>query len=425
MNRLLGASEHFLWLRDRAWSVNFAMTACIQGTLSEQQLSEALAWLQRRHPMLGVKIAIADCHQPRFVSENVPAIPLRVVKQAETHWSQEVAEEIVKPFPWQEGPLLRVVFLPRAEECELIFICHHAIADALSVVYLIRDLLQELSKPGGDRQILPILPPLEELIPPSACFNNDASAEITKHIASDETETVTPRQWRPSILHWSLSTEETARLIKRCREEQASVHGALCASFLLSLVAQEEGILKCLSPLNVRRYLVPPVEEDMGVFMTLLVTAHQLKANSDFWKLAREVKHQINQVVAAGKIFQDLPKIKAFVSARPHPNAVYEQVLKRGDDLAVSNLGRLDIPLQYGKLHLKALYGPTLLGSEQVKVASATTLGGQIFFTLAVLKSIASPVVEEKIKTTAMQHLRSAMGRDAIYRVSTGIQRFN
>lgn len=435
MNRLLGASEHFLWLRDQGWSVNFAMTACITGSLTIQHFTDALAWLQRRHPLLRVRITIDEQKQPRFFSESVPAIPLRVVKrQGEHHWSQEVAEEVVKPFSWSEEPLLRVVFLQGDDVSELIFICHHSIGDALSVVYLIRDFLQELGTPGSARQILPELPPLEELIPSSVYRKNgDAGGEnvLSQKIAESSSKVDFPSasareatlgKWRPSFLYWSLSAEEATRLISCCREEQVSVHGALCASFLLSIANEvsspNETVLKCLSPLNVRSYLVPPVGSDMGVYISLPVTSHKLQPKSNFWEVAREVKHQINEVVAQGKMFSGIPKLRAFLSTQPDPNAVYQQVLKRGDDLAVSNLGRLDMPQQFGHLRLQAIYGPTLLGSENVRVVSVTTLGDKMFFTFAYLESLTPQAIAEKIKAGAMQRIREAVSQSKLQTTS-------
>jgi NRPS condensation-like uncharacterized protein len=411
MKRLLGASEHFLWLRDQGWSVNFALTASFTGSLTVQQLTDALTWVQRRHPLLQVKIAIDESQQPQFISEDVPAIPLRVVqRQGEQHWTQEVADEIVRPFLWSQGPLLRVVLLKGDNVSEIIVICHHSIGDALSIVYLLRDILQEIGIPGSDRQILPEIPPLEELIPSTFAQKNDTVITGKSHLEPEETN---PRKWRPTILHWSLEAEETNKLILRCREEQVTVHGALCASFLLSMTHEaglsEEITIKCLSPLNARNYLVQPVGSDMGVYIALPVTAHKLQLESDFWDIAREVKHQINEVVAQGKMFEGIPKLKAFLSTKPTPNTVYQQVLKRGDDLAVSNLGRLDIPQQFGNLHLRAIYGPTLLGSENVKVVSVDTLGGKMFFTFACLESVTSQADAQKIQAKVIQLIRKAI----------------
>lgn len=408
MKRLLGTSEHFLWLRDQGWSVNFAVTVSFSGLLTVQQLTDALAWVQRRHPLLRVKISPDEHQQPQFTSEDVPAIPVRVVKrQGEEHWSQEVAEEIVSPFSWSQGPLLRVVFLKGDRVSELVLVCHHCIADALSIINLLRDILQEIATPGSDRQILPEIPPLEELIPSLPHQNHHPI--ITDNSPNFPPQQANPRTWRPTILHWSLEAEETNKLILRCREEGATVHGALCAAFLLSIAPSQEISIKCLSPLNARNYLVPPVGTDMGVYIALPVTTHKLQPQSNFWDIARELRYQINEVIAQGKMFEGIPKLKAFLSTKPTPESVYQQILKRGDDLAVSNLGRLNIPQQFGNLHLYGIYGPTLLGSENVKVVSVGTLGEKMFFTFTCLETVTSQADAMQIQARAMQLIHQAI----------------
>jgi len=181
MNRLLGVSEHLRWLVDQRWSFNFALCARVRGAISVQQITDALAWVQRRHPLLGARIATEDSQQPRFVSEGVPQIPLRVVKrQGDDHWCQEAEAELSLPFPCSKGPLLRVVFLQNEVISELIITCHHSLGDGLSVIYLIRDILQEISTPGSRSEILPELPSWEELIPLSqGSISANAIAQVT------------------------------------------------------------------------------------------------------------------------------------------------------------------------------------------------------------------------------------------------------
>ena len=87
MNRELGASEQLLWLLAQTKPINVVLCATITGSLSIKQLNVALAEVQHRHPLLGVKISSDRSQQPRFVSDNVRSIPLRVIeRQGEEHW---------------------------------------------------------------------------------------------------------------------------------------------------------------------------------------------------------------------------------------------------------------------------------------------------------------------------------------------------
>ena len=421
MKRLLGTNEHFLWLRDQRWSVNFTMTTRIQGLITVQQLTDALTWLQHRHPLLQVKIELNQKQKPQFVSGEVPSIPLRILeRKGDNHWSEEVATEIVSPFDCTQGPLFRVVFLQGEDISDLIFTCHHSIGDALSVVYLIQDVLQELGNPGCDRQIFPQIPPLEELI---SWINRDVEKDSTVNHSSS-TSLIAPSSsnqelnrcnWRPCILHWELSEEETDRLISNCRQQKVSVHGAICAAFLLAIAEAEDlspsTMLKCLSPLNVRNFLVPNIGSDMGVYIALPVTAHKLAPQTDFWELAKDVKSQLQETVSEGQLFASIPQLQSWLSTRPNPEAVYQQLLKKGLHLAVSNLGRLHIPNSFGHLTVEAIYGPTLLGLENVRVISIATLARKMFCTFTYLESVIPQVVAEKTKTRAMQLILNAIAQ--------------
>ncbi|MEH2360876.1 phthiocerol/phthiodiolone dimycocerosyl transferase family protein [Nostoc sp.] len=431
MNRLLGASEHSLWLLAQAIPTNVTLCAQITGTLTNQQLTVALAKVQQRHPLLAVKIVIDYDRQPRFVSEDVPNIPLRVIeRQGEEHWCQEIEEELIRPFSWSDGPLIRVVFLQSFEVSELIVTINHCIGDGLSLAYLIKDILHEVSEPGTlqPQQCLTELPPCEELLPFSThelnrdFFDKDfhlpkitqSDLETTKHYVSQKENL---GKIDIGLLHWYLLPKETARLVLCCREKQTSVHGALCASFLLAMAKKvksaDEVLLKCISPLNLRHYLQPPIGEDFGVYFTREVTHHQIKpATSDFWEVAREVKYQINQVIKHNKTFASVLKTKDFLSTKPDPvrlSRFVQEVMKglRGSDLTVTNLGHLNIPNQFGSLHLRELY-ITVAGVAPI-IVGVVTLGGKLFVCNRYVKTFVSKEYAGSINEDAQQILHKVI----------------
>lgn len=427
MNRLLGVSEHLRWLLDQRWSFNFILSARVRGAIAVQQLTDALAWVQRRHPLLAVRIATEDGQHPRFVSEGVPNIPLRVVKrQGDEHWCQEAEAELSLPFSWNSGPLLRVVFLQSEVVSELIITCHHSMGDGLSVIYLLRDILQEISTPATTREILPELPSWEELIllsqgnisnhnaiatvAPTQQKRSVSDADIVLNRVSDQ-ET-NPGNKRSSILHWCLSPEETAILVSRCHEKQFSVQSVICAAFLLSMAQEmnspEDAVHKCVSPCNVRNYVVPAIGEDFGLYISGLFTSHTLKPEISFWELAQEVKHQINDLIVPDKMFEYIRPTKAFLSTQPNPQMVYQQMTQKGD-ICVTNLGRLNIPQQFGSLYLEAIYGPIVQSSENIKIVGVATLGGKMFFTFTFSESVLSRSQAERIKAGAMQRISEAV----------------
>lgn len=139
----VGIEEHTFWLYDQAAPCHFTLTARIVGELHVDQLQQAIAWVQQQHPLLGVRIVTAQSGQPWLIEDSA-SIPLRVVqRQSEQQWLSEVEQEISHPFDWNQAPLIRMVLVHAADISELIITCHHAIADGMSTVYLLRDRLQK------------------------------------------------------------------------------------------------------------------------------------------------------------------------------------------------------------------------------------------------------------------------------------------
>ena len=106
-----------------------------------------------------------------------------------------------------------------------------------------------------------------------------------------------PRRVR--LLTWELTQEDTARLVTTSRRERTSVHGALCAAFVLAMATEQgsrgEALLKVMSPVNLRDHLVPPGTEAFAACFTRQLTRHRLQPTSRFWEVARDVKHQLQR----------------------------------------------------------------------------------------------------------------------------------
>jgi hypothetical protein len=66
------------------------------------------------------------------------------------------------PFTPEQAPLVRSVLIHKPQSAVLIMIAHHAIADGMAFVFLIRDLLQVLS--GGQIEALSFSSAAEELL---------------------------------------------------------------------------------------------------------------------------------------------------------------------------------------------------------------------------------------------------------------------
>jgi NRPS condensation-like uncharacterized protein len=422
MNRLLTASEHLMWLSYNNSPENVTLSATIKGSITIDSLTEALAFLQLRHSRLRVKIVTNNQNQPRFSLENVPPIPLRVIEQqGEEHWSREMVEELRHPLNWSEEPLLRVLLLHSPDVSNLIITFHHCIGDGLSGAYLIRDILQFMGEPDSPRELLPDLPPVDEIIP-----------DITKNWVEEdldnsiEAESVLTANYRNNpkvntsdifpirLFTWNLPAAKITKIVACCREENTSVHGALCAAFLLAIAAEikspNEIILKCHTPVNIRNYLTVNVGENLGEYISRPVTAHRLNQKTNFWDLAREVKFKLNQMVAEGKVFEDVLKARAILSS--NSNKCEETLDARtigGIDIVITNLGNLNIKQQLGKLQLQELYLMATGTKSLPLFIGVATLKDKMCFICRYQESLVPSANVHNIKNTAMQQLEAVL----------------
>ncbi|MEH1841575.1 MAG: condensation domain-containing protein [Nostoc sp.] len=390
--RPLGAGEQIFWLHDQAHSLHFALTAQIKGKFTVPQLQQALHLVQQRHPLLRVRIALDESKHPWFV-EHPADIPLRVVqRQSEQHWQREVEQEIATPFVWWQAPLVRVVLVHSsngAELSELIVICHHSIADGISATYLIRDILQAIATPTAFGKSLFVPPSLEDLIigkDPERVF---LLKPLPKFMSdSFLLEQHTQQNNRSFVSSGSLSPKTTRLLIVRCRQEQTSVHAAICTAFLLAVRqqnhSQQPQNINCSSPINLRPYLTSANQEDVSFCITAERTLHLLSSDTNFWEVARSVKQQLKQSMTSNKLFEKIFQLQEWLFTNPSPDDALQAFKDQLDyDIAVSNLTRLTIAQQFGELELQAVYGPVVTtGVKNDRLVGVATLGDQIFFTL-------------------------------------------
>jgi NRPS condensation-like uncharacterized protein len=411
MSHQLGTEERIVWSYDRIRPLHFMITANIIGTLHLEQLQQALVKVQQRHPLLNVKIALDRSEIP-WVVEDTGSIPVRLVERHSPHqWQQEVERELATPFDWHQAPLIRLVLIRGDDASDLIISCHHAISDGMSVIFLLRDILQML---GTAERALPTLlprPPYAQSIPSS---DPKSASSFEPSLATTQTQATVPANSRPRLHTRSLSTAETSEIVHACKQAQTTVHAAICAAFLLTIAQQPQFDaavpLKCMTAIDIRRFL-PVVEDDFGSYYVLKVTAHSIDPALSLWDLAHAVKAQLNRHIDPDKILAHIPDVKDFLGTQPSSDDVVKIVeTVNANDVFVSNLGRLTIPQQYGELQLAAIYGPAVtIHIDRHLFVGIATLGDRMFLSLTYSASDFSAEQIDRLQQTAMQFLTEGL----------------
>ncbi|NEO50213.1 MAG: alcohol acetyltransferase [Moorea sp. SIO4A3] len=347
----------------------------VKGPLSEEILRQALDLIQYRYPCLNCRI-VGSLDNLWFQTGGVSKIPLRVVDNLyNEHWQEVVLEELNQGIE-SDKCLMRAV-LVRAESensaSYLITSTHHAISDGLSCVRLHSGILTYCEKIHCGEPItsvlpLPILPPIDRLIPISTrgfqgiwhrsllllriIFNQVWYRPKT--LGFEKCVPINLR--RCGMVQKSLDKGLTQELINRCKKEKTTVHGALCGAMLLtaakSITANKKKRLcvSCLSYVDLRRRLEPVVSDEvMGMLISGVTSYHTLQSNLSFWDLARSVKKQLESRLKKANLFRfcliSKAGIKWFIR---HPN-------KGSVTVSVTNIGKVNIPKHYGSFELEEI----------------------------------------------------------------------
>jgi len=381
--RTLGALEHIFWLIDQERPMHFAVAAEIAGTRAPAEWRRALDLLQMRHPMLNVRIVARHGSVPLFCTARSP-IPLRIVEVFGHTWQSVVGEELATPFDPDAAPLVRAVVISGDIGSTLVLVAHHAVADGMSLVFLVRDILRALH--AAPLEALPMPPSQDELA---------ALAEVQVRAGSDNGADAPPGAAgtfrcadgaHPTVRGRRLDLELTQRIRDRAREEGASVHGAVCAALAIAGRQLSTGWraapVRFLSPINTRPILA--VGEDCGLFVSA-VTIVSGPAEACFWDVARHA----SVTAYAGKSQRGLRALldvaQSFVASRPDAQMACAFAARSfAREAFVTNLGALPIDTHYGDLELRAFWGPIVLsgfvGDQSIGLA---TIGGALHLTHA------------------------------------------
>lgn len=426
--RVLGNIERGCWLISQTAPMNVVAIAEVRGKLELARLRAALDLVQRRHLLLRVCVQ-AEHGVPSYFASNA-AIPIEVSeRRGPDHWQQVAIAERNRPLRWDTPPLVRLTVLHGDGESDLIITLHHLISDGASTVAFFRELLLAYSDEAAAAKLgpLPVRPSLEMLMPEAerGVMGLTRSARFIGQQAwtffarrprlLPEQKLVPAAQRRSSLVQQRLSGAETAALLAACRKHAVTLHSVLCAALLMAVGAEIHAespaphhVLGCCTPVNLRRALSPAVGEEIGLYVGPIVTFHQLDASTELFALAEQLTTQIQAARTAGVPALALATQSRLLPARISPQRAAQHLYNRlFGAVSVSNMGVLEIPVDYGELHLDALH----LGGSNNPFGSlisitANTLSAKLYLTFNYNEHIVSAERLNRVMTEAMRKLR-------------------
>jgi hypothetical protein len=434
MERSLGAVERIFWIGREFAPLNCVITAHVDGRVSADTLVEILARVQARHALLQVRIVNSD--GLRFTSAGVGSIAVRVVESSEPDsWGTELQHELDRR--WHGGPLLNVTLVHSPHESAIICTYHHVIGDGICGLYMMREILTELTGRAHHAARLHEPPPLEALVPrmtsslgkmlvmmPAFDVSSIRGAAgrfvrtlpgvlaTTRRMRDEITGDYIPNM-QSRFMQYVLPPDATQALAARSRQERTTVHGALCAAVALSVVEQPPHSSRVLlgSPINARRFLSQDVGESFALYTTGVATSHKVAVGTNFWDIARDVKRQLDDMTNRP---EELHRRILAAERLPH---VRNPLLRVGlgwiasgfreFTYVVSNLGRFDATDEVLRdvRGLHACVSPTHDG----RILAALTFRGSLICNFTNADPYTSAATARALSRNTMEHLRAAI----------------
>lgn len=308
--RPLGSVEEMFAAYGEIGGSSFSLAARIRGELNRDRLEASIHALQSSNEYLSLTIC-KNANGRRYFARTGERIPLRIVDLAATSWEAAMENELAMPFA-NDGTLVRVTaLLGREGEHILVPTFHHSLADGLSGLAILKDLLLATS---GYRPAMSGHATADTLEDTFGAAFQPALATM----ASTPPPPFPPprntwaykRNRNPTIQGRALSPESTQRLVSRARSEGTTVSAALVAALSRTRYHRRgqatypvpDG-LRVLVPFDTKPYALPPTSM-LGVFIGAVVLAVpppprlrlqvQVPTPDDFWAQARGLGHKIH-----------------------------------------------------------------------------------------------------------------------------------
>jgi len=415
-NRALSVTEQAMELLSHQHSsFNIVTISRIKGEIKEEILRQALDAVQSIHPLLNSRI-IGTLEHLEFTNHGTGKIPLSVVSQGiNDNWEDVVREELNKSIDSSQV-LLRCILLYKQSEINasyLITTVHHAISDGLSSISLQSEILKcyQIMASGDaiDIDCGSAIPPLEELLPKwmkgkkgignGTWFLLKMKVQMLLHKPEQlEPEETVPLESRTcGMTHRFLEKELTQKIIELCRQENTTVHGALCAAMLLTVankISREKPRsikVSCRSYVDLRRRIEPPIKnKHMSFLASFLTSFHHLKPQMSFWDLSRDITKDIELGLNTQEFFKPLTIFRKII----------EYYIKNPDEFlltsGVSNIGLVDISEVYGDLEIEEIsfVASDAIFGKNFTVTVATFKDKMLFNFIASKPSLSQETIE-------------------------------
>ena len=414
-------------------NANVVLAVRVRRAIDVPDIERALPALQRRHPMLGVRVEIRDAGRAHFMSQGVE-LP-EVIDAEGGSLEETISQQHQRGFAWDRGPMLRLCRIPDGDRTLCMITAHHATCDGLSLFFVLRDLVEWISTgrftlpdphPVGIQDAAPATrtPWVERQM--MGLLGRKWRRKGISFAAAD-TERLHERFWSKhesrAILE-QLTQRETASLLEASRRRAVTVGNLLTTACLKAQAKVQHGSPiadTTLVSVSLADRLRPPATGALGFYATGVRVAHAFDTTQTLWENAKAFAADLAKLLDSESLFAmrrlefiDPGLIDALAFARgglcDDPLAM--RLLSRsGKDrvmagLLMANLGLLTRDDETAGDLLDAVYGPFVCSDTTEKYMAAATVHGRLNLSLSHDKAVLSPAVADSFFGEVLQELR-------------------
>jgi NRPS condensation-like uncharacterized protein len=344
------------------------------GQLDEEKLRQALNLVFIKHPLLRAVISHDNNAYYFELTVKFDEIPISFIYNAPDEEWKHIAEEVINSEIETQKSLWRFYAIKNKDEnsCQCILNIHHAIADGMSLMKLVEDILnyygQILSNTSFNYSVLPLLPSIEDIIKErirlkSLQFVQDNSESI--ELTSIPYQKYVPIGKRKTKnIYIFLEPKKNIQINQACNTRETTVGALYNATMLITAqqMLNEEANISLITPVNLRKYCTQELGiENLGFYITCAATKHErVNSQSDVWQLANEYKKKLDvEIYKAVELTLnrqdfDLSKLTAMLDIE---SAAKRKHFTTG--FCVTNKGKSNMPMKYSGLLLDFYYATT------------------------------------------------------------------
>ncbi len=410
-------------------NANVVMYGVFETTVSKDDLEKTVLFLSDKHKLLNCHIETDKENKVWYV------IDKKLLPEVNTLKSKNINEilinELKHRFDFEKGPLIRFTLLNQTKTT-LIINCHHAICDGMSLVYLFKDIMRILSEKNIKiEQKMPVFLepkniPQKPGNPISRFFISSINKKWSKKTISfsnqkyQEVHNNFWKEYKPRIISFKFSKEETANIVSQCKQNNVSVNTGLVTAFLYAekqLFGQKDYSSKVIVTDNLRTHLKNQPGESMGFFISTLKPNLEYSEKKTFRENAqifhKKIKRLLEKDLFKNQLiglftpkFLDVMMLNLFgqrEDKRVKKLLKKARMNKLNFTFTIANLGLIEIADDLKKLKIKTLFGPMAVSNAMEKYISVLTINNELHFSICFNEKIINQESILKLKKLVSQ----------------------